>query len=129
MAAGILTEKDALIIEQGAFFEFIVEIFTDSDSSVPLDITGYSARFECRKPNADGDTVLEIDSTDTLVTDNKVITIDGSNGKLTIQANDTVTAALDAFPKGYFDVEIDDGAGVVTRVLQGAIKCSREANR
>jgi hypothetical protein len=117
MAAGTYN----VTIEQGATFRLLVEWL--ADGSVPVDLTGYSARMQIR-PYAESDEVfLTLDS-------------DSSNGGISfesdwvilIEITATETAALTQYC-GVYDLELESADGTVTRLLKGSVTISPEVTR
>ena len=122
MIAGIYN----MLIEQGTTF---VRAFTlqypdleedpSGETYVDYDLTGYTARMQIRRT---------IDSTSimlTCTTENGRISIEDGTITLTIPAN--VTSTLTS--SGVYDIEIIDGSGIVSRVVQGTMTLSPEVTR
>ena len=116
MAAGIYN----ITIEQGSTFVLTI-IYKDSAGAV-VNITGYSARMQARVRKASETPFLDIDSA------GGEIVITGASGQLVITVSATVTAAITA-TYGVYDIEIEDGSGVVTRILEGEVAVSSEVTR
>ena len=125
MAAG----NYSFTIEQGSTFERVFKY--KDENGAPVDLTGYDVRMQIRSSfdsatlasltSGSGDFVLSvpIDAVDPyLSTKNQI--------KLTISA--THTAAY-TFDQAIYDIELESGTGVVTRLLQGKIKLSREVTK
>jgi hypothetical protein len=94
---------------QGATYD---KTFTVTEAGVALNLTGYSSAMQVRSA---------ADSTATLLslTSGSGITLGGTAGTILVE----ITAAQSsAIPAGSFayDLELTSGAGVVTRLLQGA---------
>lgn len=121
-------EGDDLTIEPGHYDITIFrgatydQTFTwlDDDAS-PIDLTGFTARMHVR------DTVDAPDPPLLSLTTPGDITLGGGSGTIRVIISAAATSAL-AFTKGVYDLELVDGA-VVTRLLQGAVKLSREVTR
>lgn len=90
-------------------------------NDVAVDLTGYSARMQVRRNVSDSTTLLSLVSP----TD---ITIDGVNGKITVNVSAT---AMSAIPYGTFvyDLEIQSNVGVVTRLIEGKFIVTPEVTR
>lgn len=104
-----MAAKYDLYIDQGATFtrDFI---YKDSDGNVQ-DLTGYTAAMQIRKsPTSTGDPVLDVNPTITEL-----------EGKVTLELTDEQTQALPAPFEGYYDIEIEDSGGAVTRLVQGRV--------
>tara|TARA_R110000737_G_scaffold51736_1_gene73227 strand:+ start:96 stop:473 length:378 start_codon:yes stop_codon:yes gene_type:complete len=125
MAAG----NYSFTIEQGTTFTRIFK-YKDEDGN-PVDLTGYDVRMQIRSTydsatlasltSGSGDFVLSvpIDAISPHTTTKNQI-------KLTISA--TNTAAYN-FDQALYDIELESETGVVTRLLQGKIKLSREVTK
>lgn len=120
MAAGILD----LTIEQGTTFALVVKL-KDDDGNV-IDLTGYTMRGQVRATCASATTIIAFTCTNT----------DPTLGQFTCTLTAAQTTALattgatfDEYTTYVYDVEIVSGAGVVTRVLNGAVFISPEATK
>ena len=110
-----------ITVEQGATFERTITV---ADDGVARDISGYTIRMQVRKRRSDTDTFLDIDTTS-----GEIAITDAANGIFTITLSATTTAAL-AEVSGYrYDLELEDGSGVVTRLLEGSFRVSAEVTR
>lgn len=117
MTAGIQN----LVIEQGATF---TKVLTWKDSAnVAIDLTAYTARMQARATIAAATTIFSLTSSPAAG-----ITLGGAAGTITITLTATETAAITA-DTAYYDIELEDGSGVVTRLLQGEIEFSKEVTR
>lgn len=124
MAAG----NYSFTIEQGTTFERIFK-YKDEDGA-PVDLTGYDVRMQIRSSydsavlasltSGSGDFVVSVppDAADGVTDKNQI--------KLTISATNT---AAYTFDQALYDIELESGTGVVTRLLQGKIKLSREVTK
>lgn len=102
-------------IEQGATWESILTYKIDD---VAVNLSGYSARLTAK--DSAGTAVLEMD-TATL----GGITLGGAAGTITLNLTAAETTALAAGVYTY-DLELESGAGVVTRLVQGDLTVSAE---
>lgn len=107
------------IIEQGSTFTRTIT-YTDSAGEA-IDLTGYTARMQIRETKESNSVLAE------LTTENSGITIVGATGTITLLITAAVTAKM-SFSKAYYDLELIDGA-VVTRLIEGTVKNSRETTR
>lgn len=106
--------------DQGSTFQ---RRFTITDSlSVPINLTGYVARMQVRKNFSA--TATYIDATIA----NGQITITGASGIIDISVPDTVTDLIPA-GKYRYDLEIESGAGVVTRLLNGTFQVTAQVTK
>lgn len=108
-----------LLIEQGATFE--LSIVWKDNADTPIDISGYSARMQIRKTY---DTEPVISLTSEL---GGGITIGGVDGTIDITIPATITDDIE-IRRGRYDLELEL-AGVVTRLIQGAVDISREVTK
>lgn len=88
----------------------------------PTDLTSYSARMHIREDVDDVTAIDELSST------GGEITLSVTDGRIEITIADTVTAAYD-FDEAVYDLEVEDGTGVVTRLLYGTVTLSKEVTR
>lgn len=116
MSAGTLN----LIIEQGATYQKKL-IWQDNDKT-PIDNTGSTGRMQIRASKEDPTILLE------LTTENGRMTLGGANGEINlfIAAGDTEAITWTA---GVYDLELEDGAGIVTRLVEGKVAVSLEVTR
>lgn len=115
MAAGNYLFK----VEQGVTLSRPI-IWKDSAGN-PFDVTGYTARMHVRvSPNA-ATTLLELVSPTN-------ITVGTTDGMFTFNMTATETANL-TFLVGVYDFEVISPGGVVTRLLEGKFKVSREVTK
>lgn len=87
---------------------------TSDGGTTPMDLTGYTALMQVRKTHASSLVMLELGSE----SPKTGITISGVLGRLTIEVDETVTAALPAISAVY-DLIITSPSGYVTRLLEG----------
>ena len=87
----------------------------------PKDLTGYTARMHIREELDDTVTIHEM----TTPTD---ITISTNDAKITMTISATDTAAFD-FDRAVYDLELVDGSGIVTRLLEGEVELIKEVTR
>lgn len=116
MTAGVKN----ITIEQGATYTYNL-IYKDSNS-VPVDLSGYTARMQVRKTKANTETLLD------LTTENGCIVLGGSLGTIAITASATLTAAIDA-KAGVYDLELVSPSGAVKRLIEGEVTISLEVTR
>jgi len=129
MAAG----RYLFTIEQGATTDLLLE-YKDSNGS-PVDLSGYTARMQIRP---------SVDSTTTYLSITSVTASDGTGLNLTPQSGSVtlprtsgsiglfISAASSSaltFSEGVYDVELESSSGIVTRLLEGIVKLSKEVTR
>jgi len=106
MAAGVFNFK----VNQGETFNPAIT-WKDSNGSA-YDITGYTAKMQVRR--FEGDTVIQEFTTADATMDIPT----GTDGVINLLLTATETAALTADTYIY-DLLLDDGSGVKTRILEG----------
>lgn len=106
-------------IDAGATYRLQV-LYADVVTENPVNLTGYSARMHVRDTIESTTTVLALTSA-------SGITITPSAGTLDIVIAASVTK--DLVGPYVYDLEIESGAGVVDRLLQGSITVSPEVTR
>ena len=107
-------------IEQGANLNLCMTLYGSNNALINLN--NYSARMMAKK-NYDSEALI------TLNTQNGGITLGGEGGTLTLIMSAAQTASLLAPNNLKYDIEIQDPAGFVTRILQGNIKISAEVTK
>lgn len=90
-------------------------------ATVPMNLTGYTARLQVRSLPSDPDAVL------TLTTENGGITITALTGFVAVTATATQTGSIDEGTYVY-DIELVNGS-IVTRLAQGQVVVSPEVTR
>lgn len=115
MAAGTLN----FTIEQGATFNLLLTWKIDT---VPVNLTGYTARLAARVDVEDTEVILS------LTTSNGGITLGGSAGTISLDQTATQTALLPAGTYVY-DLELVSTNSTVTRLVQGELLISPEVTR
>lgn len=123
--------KWPLTIEQGATFQLALQLSTGglvADGGTPINLTGYEVRMHVRKRTTSVDTLLDL-SSDVLSDPDQHITITNAvQGQIEIVIPAAETAAID-WTAGVYDLEIESTGGFVRRLLQGAVKVSKEVTR
>ena len=129
MAAG----RYLFTIEQGATTDLLLE-YKDSNGS-PVDLSGYTARMQIRP---------SVDSTTTYLSITNVTASDGTGLNLTPQSGSVtlprtsgsiglfisaVSSSALTFSEGVYDIELQSSTGIVTRLLEGMVKLSKEVTR
>ena len=128
MAAG----KYNFTIEQGTTVN--LELAYKDSSGSAISLAGYNGRMQIRPDYADNTTTSYIYLSSSLNADGTGLNFSGSNG-INPPASGTIGIYISAasssalnFDSALYDIEIESGS-VVTRLLQGTIKLSREVTR
>lgn len=109
-----------ILIEQGATFR--LNLTWRDANGVLVDLTNWSARMQIRESINDAEAVVDLSSP------SAGIVLGGTAGTITVTIPAAQTAAL-AIRRGVYDLEVQDSAGNVTRLLQGAVEVSPEVTR
>lgn len=116
MTAGVIN----LIIEQGT--DYTLPLIWKDENDAPIDVTGFTARMQAREAKASTTTFLD------MTTENGQIIMGINDGLITLTLTSAVTTAITAI-QGFYDLEIIDGSGLVTRLLEGQMTISQEVTR
>jgi len=129
MAAGIYN----FTIEQGSTFQRTFK-YKDSNGG-PLSLANYNISMDIRESVDSPTTILDIDEgistkSDGTTTENTQFTVSSSDHQFTLTIDADTTASM-SFNTAVYDIEIRDNLTppVVTRLLQGKIKLSKEVTR
>lgn len=111
--------KYNIICPQGSTFS---QQLTYSINTIPIDLTGYTARMQVREKYTSTKKDL------TLTTENGGLTLGGAAGTININVNATTTAALHA--KEYvYDLELVSSSNIVIRLIEGKFIVTPEVTR
>ena len=102
--------------------KFKWRIGKSADDSVPVDLTGCTARLQVRERVASDTALLE------LTTENGGLILGGANGTITLHMSAAETAGIE-WRRGVYDLEIAFPDGTVIRRLQGRVTVSPEVTR
>jgi hypothetical protein len=126
MSAG----KYSFVLEQGSTFDIEIQYKDTTGSAV--DLSGYSGKMQIRPTIASETVYLTLSSS--LNGDGTGLNFSGSNGSIPptsgsvgIFISATSSSALD-FTEAVYDLEITSGS-IVTRILEGKVKLSKEVTR
>ena len=109
-----------LTIDQGATFD--VTLTWRDEAGSPVDLSGYTARAQIRSQVTSATPLVDLTVGDG-------ITLGGGAGTIRLVIDDTDTAALPAPFDGVWDLEVESGSGVVTRLLAGTVTVTPEVTR
>lgn len=107
------------VIEQGATTVIPIQWLSNN---IPTDITGYDIRCQLRQ------TAFSAAVLDELTIANGRITTNPTNGEFELDFPPEITK-LYAFQTAVYDVELESGTGVVTRLIQGTVTLSPEVTK
>lgn len=100
-------------IEQGA--TFTLDLYATDSAGAVRDLTGYTARASIKRDAREAAALLE------LTTANSRIVITALTGLVTLTLTAAETAAITAWTRGVYDLELVSPAGWVTRLCEGAV--------
>ena len=108
-----------LVCPRGTTFR---KVLTYKIGRNPVDITGWTARMQVRERYEADSTLLNI------TTENSGITLGGTAGTITLNANAATTAGFITGVHVY-DLELINSAGEVTRLVEGKFTVTPEVTR
>jgi hypothetical protein len=126
MAAG----RYSFIIEQGSTLNLELQ-YKDSDNT-PIDLSNYGGRMQIRPTVESDDIIISLSSS--LLPDGTGLNFSGSNGITPPESGSigifisAVTSSMFNFDEAVYDLEIYSG-DIVTRILEGKVKLSKEVTR
>lgn len=101
-------------VEEGATFTRTITVSS-------FDLTGFTIRFTIKK-RPDKAALLYVSTADNITID------DAASGTFTITVPSSTTDALAWTGDAFATVELESGAGVVTRLLEGRVQLARRIN-
>lgn len=108
-----------IVADQGATFQRVLT-WKDSNGAA-VNLTGYSARMQVRRRPSDGEPLVS------LTTQNGRITLGGAAGTITL---DCPASEMDFVDGDWvYDLELESGSGVVTRLVMGRFLLRAEVTR
>ncbi len=113
MAAG----RYDFTIEQGA--DLTIPLTYKDSAGALVNLTGYTAKMKIKDPTG----AVLVSLTNVANPNTDVLTLGGVLGTVTIFISRMTTLAL-SFKEGTYDLELVDGAGKTTRLIQGIITYS-----
>ena len=117
-----------MLIEQGATVN--ISLAYKDSNNIPVDLTGYNARMKIRDNYADSATTTYFALSSSLAPDGTGITLGGTSGTIGIFISAASTSVV-SFDTAYYDLELVTGSAnpIVTRLIQGTVKLSKEVTR
>src|SRR5690606_6051660 len=106
-----------IIVEQGATWS---RTMTVADDGAPRDLNGYTIRMQARPRHSSEQVIVA------LTTGDGITISDAAGGVFVMQLTAAQTEALPRVNGYRYDLELEDGAGVVTRLLEGSFTVSPE---
>lgn len=126
MAAG----RYSFLIEQGSTLN--LELQYKDSSGNPIDLSSYGGRMQIRPSQASSTVYITLSSS--LQADGTGLNFSGSNGTTPPTSGSigiyisAISSSLLDFDTGLYDLEIHSGS-IVTRILEGQVKLSKEITR
>lgn len=114
-----MADKHNISIDKGATFQMAVT--WQDENAAAINLTGYTARMQIRKSINDKSPVISL-------TSSSGITITAISGLLEVLISATDTSAI-TIENGVYDLEVESGAGIVTRLLEGLVTFNSEVTR
>jgi len=128
MSAGLYN----FTLEQGTTIDFKIQYKDVSGSAINL--TGYGGKMQIKSNYADNSPTIYLTLSSSLQADGTGLNFSGSNGS-TPTASGSIgvfisadTSSLLTFDTALYDLEITSGS-IVTRILEGQVKLSKEVTR
>jgi len=128
MAAG----RYSFTIEQGSTLNFELQYKNSSGSAINL--SGYGGKMQIKSNYADNSPTIYLTLSSSLQADGTGLNFSGSNGSTPTASGSigvfisAATSSLLTFDTALYDLEIASGS-IVTRILEGQVKLSKEVTR
>jgi len=128
MSAG----KYSFTIEQGSTLNFELQYKNATGSAINL--SGYSGKMQIKSNYADNSPTIYLTLSSSLQADGTGLNFSGSNGSTPTASGSigvfisAATSSLLTFDTALYDLEIASGS-IVTRILEGQVKLSKEVTR
>jgi hypothetical protein len=128
MAAG----RYSFTIEQGSTLNFELQYKNATGSAINL--SGYSGKMQIKSNYADNSPTIYLTLSSSLQVDGTGLNFSGSNGSTPTASGSigvfisAATSSLLTFDAALYDLEITSGS-IVTRILEGQVKLSKEVTR
>ena len=128
MASG----RYSFTIEQGSTLNFELQYKNSSGSAINL--SGYGGKMQIKSNYADNSPTIYLALSSSLQPDGTGLNFSGSNGSTPTASGSigvfisAATSSLLTFDTALYDLEIASGS-IVTRILEGQVKLSKEVTR
>jgi len=128
MSAG----RYSFTIEQGSTLDFELQYKNATGSAINL--SGYSGKMQIKSNYADNSPTIYLTLSSSLQADGTGLNFSGSNGSTPTASGSigvfisAATSSLLTFDTALYDLEIASGS-IVTRILEGQVKLSKEVTR
>jgi hypothetical protein len=128
MASG----RYSFTIEQGSTLNFELQYKNSSGSAI--DLSGYGGKMQIKSNYADNSPTIYLTLSSSLQPDGTGLNFSGSNGSTPTASGSigvfisAATSSLLTFDTALYDLEIASGS-IVTRILEGQVKLSKEVTR
>ena len=128
MASG----RYSFTIEQGSTLNFELQYKNSSGSAINL--SGYGGKMQIKSNYADNSPTIYLTLSSSLQPDGTGLNFSGSNGSTPTASGSigvfisAATSSLLTFDTALYDLEITSGS-IVTRILEGQVKLSKEVTR
>lgn len=119
-------------IEQGSTLNFELQYKNATGSAINL--SGYSGKMQIKSNYADNSPTIYLTLSSSLQADGTGLNFSGSNGSTPTASGSigifisAATSSLLTFDTALYDLEIASGS-IVTRILEGQVKLSKEVTR
>jgi hypothetical protein len=119
-------------IEQGSTLNFELQYKNATGSAINL--SGYSGKMQIKSNYADNSPTIYLTLSSSLQADGTGLNFSGSNGSTPTASGSigvfisAATSSLLMFDTALYDLEITSGS-IVTRILEGQVKLSKEVTR
>ena len=118
------------VCEQGATFKRTIEVERPDleadptgETFIPYDLTGFTARMQVRRTIDSANFLLS------LTTENGALEVNPGEALNVIEINVSASVTASLSTSGLYDLEIQNGSGEVSRVLQGNFTVIPEVTR
>jgi len=127
-----------VVIPQGSDIKEFFQLYRDAEQTIPMDLTGFTARSMIRTSYDSRTTVLSLSTDDNTIKlgakiDNGIVVNDDpANGGIVLSYEASLTSAIRFSGEQYDyvrDIELTDQNNITKRILQGTFSITREVTR